>query len=318
MTNPNPDEHAPPECHRHGNDRAITDQHTPDCDNPHTCTGCLPCPQRHCTVDQRRHLHPKHDGPRTCTTCLNSTRTQLGSLRALAITAQHEITASRYRSPQAPRTGGRSPDTPTPGGDALAMLTAGHNGTVVYSRTGNRDHAADHQPDDPDPVLAVLASWEDDWRKTRGEPAAGPPSFHTVLAYLTRHLDWAAQHHDAFPDFSADVARIRRRLLSVVGDSPAPERAASASCTECGSRLVAEIRDPKPCHHSRRPQRRRDRDGVWEPLDEFEHRVTAWEVEHARCDQGGREDLWVCDDCGTTYTPAQYFIALAARLEEAS
>lgn len=203
------------------------------------------------------------DERQTCVHCLGAARRDLRTVVELyALLPEQLVDAggSNFKPYGSP-----SSDTKVPGGDALVLLGGGHVGT------GDRDA----KPDDPEPVLPLLASWEDDFRHTRKDPAGGKATMTTTAAYLERHLGWAATDHPAFDDFVDDLRRCRARLESVLRAGP---QRSPVLCITCGRRALE----------------RPDAD---------------------RTDKNGTEILWRCSHCHCSYTPAQYWQALRDELD---
>lgn len=189
---------------------------------------------RTCTVCDRRAL-ADHER-QTCLDCLVAVRRSLAALPWLVRAGEHQVGV--VPSVQVGE-GRRGVDAPLPGGDLLALIAPGSAGAAqVRDIVAGRDaeHAQDEKPDDPPSVAAELASWEDDWRRLREEPAATrAPSVEASVAYLVARLGWAADHHEAFGDFGAAVESLATRLRAAVGLADATER--GAPCLDCGAAL---------------------------------------------------------------------------------
>ncbi len=71
-------------------------------------------------------------------------------------------------------------------------------------------------------------------RRSTGVPA--------LAAYLEVHARWAANNHDAFGEFAADVRRLHDRLERATGRVRKPAKA-GASCFDCGGDLVRPVTD---------------------------------------------------------------------------
>lgn len=164
------------------------------------------CHRDHCVVCGN-HLTPADT--QTCIWCVGRVRRDLRTiveLYALLPAQMVEANLSNWNTSD-----GRSSDTMVPGGDALVLASGGNT-----AANGDRDV----QPDDPEPILPLLATWEDSYRTIRHEAAAGYASMTTVAAYLdAKHL-WAAQHHGAFTDYAEDLARVRARLEATLREGP--------------------------------------------------------------------------------------------------
>lgn len=238
---------------------------------------CIVCNR---DLDQR-------DGPQTCIRCLGRVRSSLtGIVDAYALLPAELIEAGGTSFEPIP-TG--PAESRILGGDALVLLAPGSEG-AHWARGDWHDKPPvnDNLPSDPQPPLAVLAGWEDDWRSILGLPAAGPATMATVTRFLHDHLGWAAQHHPAFDEFATDVYRLRVRLEQVTKTSHAPVR--GIGCPECGETLIRRYADPDPCPNGC-------------PHDGPGH------------DQGGLRDGWqcpnrTCDRHDRGFTDAEYNFAL--------
>lgn len=153
-----------------------------------------------------RPLHPTDT--RTCVVCLGHVRRQLRDLARLH--ALLPAFLAHYDSPSLGSIGGHSSDHALPGGDALAMLGPGAGNGLG-------------QADDPPAVAFELWTWTADWAETRDEPPPTPTVTVTV-PWLSRRAGWAADHHDAFDEFAADLARIVARLEQVTHSGDRPEK----------------------------------------------------------------------------------------------
>lgn len=242
-----------------------------------------------CIVGCGRSLRP--DEKQTCLACLSQTRRnlrQLVDLYALLPPVIHAAyaTDTRFGEP-------RSTETPLLGGAALSLTADGTAGSVNSSRTGDRSHAADQVESDPPAVLAVLASWEDDWRHTRGEPAGPKATMSRVTDYLIRLCGWAADEHPGFDEFAHEVHRLTRLLEATTGLAD-PQEISGVQCIseDCGGRLVRDY------FCSRR----------------FE------DCEARGCDRrsgkhvDGQSDYWRCSRCDRLYDQKSYFLAVHEQL----
>lgn len=265
------------------------------------------CPERHCVCcRQRRHLDETQ--AQTCIHCLGQTRRDLYQI--LDLTALLPTLIDGYPSRHGDTRGStsRAAEPPLPGGDALALLAGGsdahtqiaghwipahqapghwHKGTWIDGAwIGDHyqlpDHALDEQPDDPPSALHELVRWDTDWRRQLGLPQpAGPDTITSVIASLRANLTWAAQHHDDYPAFTADITQLRRRLEQATGISDRPVTS-PVPCLGCGGRLTRHWRTP-------------DSNGR----------------------NGGLADRWTCKQCRREYDDAEYYLAMREQAQPA-
>lgn len=231
---------------------------------------------RRCIVCHHRAL-AEHE-PQTCRRCVSVTLSALHDSSRLYGLLDVEL-CGRIGAASTGDSFGSS-ERPIPMSELLTLLGPGSD---AHSHR-------DDQLDDAPSVVGVLATWEDDWRQTRGMP--GAPNLATVAscsAFLSVQHGWAAQNHPAFDEYAGDMRALRFRLLRALGLSDDPVRM-GADCFECGAVLVRDYASPLPCNHGR------------------DHHVSG-------CDQGGLRDWCRCVGCGRTYTPAQYHLALRAAIE---
>lgn len=151
--------------------------------------------------------------------------------------------------------------------DALTMVSPGGTGTAgrklwpselrqgLVQHLDGREHAVDNYARDPASVVQLLTQWEDDWRRTRQEPAALlPPAasahvLHKTVGYLEVHTRWAAREHPAFDEYVRDLRSLHFRLEVATGRDDRQVRA-EAECFRCGAgALVRELREGKACEH---------------------------------------------------------------------
>lgn len=245
-----------------------------------------------CIVCKRAGLD-EHE-PQTCIRCLGRTRSALASIVELYALLPAAISAKAGAAPPLDPSGVRADhEPPMPGGDALALL-AGGSDVNRASRGGDRSHVTDEIGVDATSTVNVLATWEDDFRHLRGEPAATRRADVTSASdYLTRRLSWAAQHHPAFDEFARDIRRLRGRLAVATSHDHVVDRGAKIGCPDCGEPLVRYYRQPDPCP----PDCAHDGDGH---------------------DQGGRTESWYCPDrqCGRIVDKREYWFAVMATYQQ--
>ena len=126
--------------------------------------------------------------------------------------------------------------------------------------------------------------------------------------YLEVHMRWAAREHPAFDDFHADMLDLHARLENATALSRRPTRA-NADCFDCGGQLIRRVNEGTVKHVPTGTAYAWWLPGKAGPLPPEPART--WkgplEEEHATCDQ-----------CGQTYDPGRYMLALRAQAEAAS
>lgn len=311
----------PKPCIRHGKDRAVARRHMPGCRDDE-CRGCQPCLERHCTVCGKEHLETE---PVTCIGCLGRARNDLAVISdRLALGEQLLQDWWAPISPGTPSDGGRSNETPMPGGDLLVMVGPG---SWAWS---NPTRDLDERPDDPEAIAYELTKWEDDWRRTRKQPTAKyDRDLSKAREYLDRNMGWAAQNLPAFPEFAKLLRGWRTRLAGAVRDSDQPVR--GVHCQNCPDVvLVRTLQEARPCKHAMpafialgdlieladgtfRRTTSADRRHNYEKHQEA---VDAYRKEHEACDQGGFENEWSCPRCHRPYTRAEYGLAVRTQYDQ--
>lgn len=255
------------------------------------------------------------DRPMTCLPCLADVRRALAELVQLYALLPAAMLGGAYGEPAKPRSDG-SGESGFPGGDHLVMLAGGSRaGEQVWNDEAER-------VEDPQSVAFELSRWEDDWRLTRREPAAtGAATVSGAADYLGSRLGWAADHHEAFDEFGADVRRLLSRLRTATATDDRPET--GAPCFDCGATLERVRKPAKSCRHERPSQSLLDVPlpaGVFGPLrlestEDRDERLAAWVESHARCELGGLEDVWRCPRCRRQYSDPEYWLAVRAEME---
>lgn len=257
-----------------------------------------------CTVCARS-LDDTHS--QTCEQCINRTQETLSGIITMWLELPRELGHAKAAPLDRDGRGG-SEEFVLPGGTTLALLAPGGVGNVL-PKSGNTEHLEDNQTDDAPSVAWLLASWEDDFRHSRGEPAAvGPGSTNAVVraaaGYLERHTRWAANSHPAFDEYSSDLRGLHARLEVALGRVRRPVKA-GADCFDCGGTLerplhevTTEVVRPWWIPNGIGPRTAEDAAPIPRtgPL-EFESEV-------------------VCRRCGSRYDAARYLLALAAKAEE--
>jgi hypothetical protein len=168
-------------------------------------SGCLLCSQP---------LHPSD--VRCCVACLGRVRRRLRDIGRLY--ALLPAFLGRYRSPGVGTIGGHASEPPMPGGDALAMLANGAPAGLL-------------DPDDPPAVAFELHYWATIWLEDRPYDNPPLPAVPEIVTWLSQRAGWAADHHEAWPEFTDDVARILARVEAVTHSSARPSH--GPHCLDC-------------------------------------------------------------------------------------
>lgn len=205
-----------------------------------------------CLLTRRRPHSLTEREPRVCETCLTATRATLAAVTAMwaELPAHRRGTNATVHDTERPSA---ADGRPLPGGDLLVLHSHGSTGNIprkltpgehAAGLTGN-EHRVDNREDDPPSVAHTLASWEDDWRHTRNEPAAVTSgtveaTLTAAACYLERHMRWASVSHDAFDEFADELHSLHARLEVATSRS---ERTvvAEAECLDCGGDLVRKL-----------------------------------------------------------------------------
>lgn len=283
-------------------------QHARDAQHP-LCVACAPLHRSPASLPA--------DRPQVCLPCESDVRAWL--LEVVELYAVLPDVLDRLPSQWSQDRHGSGDSARMPGGDALVMLAGGSDGRSQTRLGVDTSHEVDEYPGDPQSALFVLGSWERDWRETRHERATGPTTVSGSVAYLTEpwRWRWAVASHPAWDELAADVHRLVQRMRAVTGHADAVDRA-GADCFGCGGTLVRKRADPAPCEHTA-PSWDLDRMGYdpalgyGESVADRDARVTAWEAEHSRCEQGGAPEEWACERCKRRYSREAYHLAVAQR-----
>lgn len=220
-----------------------------------------------------------------------------------------------------------------PGGDALVYL-----GPVSLTADWQaRFDAAEESGDDTmyanDQVaerhlLIVLGDWSENVRTERGERTALRITVERAADYLRKVLPWIVEEYDAAPMMASELRGCRSALENLLHDGVRHDRA-EVECLQpvgepdddgtvesCGGRLELRYRTRRDCKHVRMAEK--SAKGLLDPAVVLRRLLREFPdvaAEHANCDQGGREDLYRCERCLTTYNEAQYWTAVRAAAE---
>lgn len=189
------------------------------------------CTERHCDVHCGRHVDALDS---VCIYCLGTSRRWLKTIPRYADTIRNAIDGWPASSPGISDIVSRNAEIPLVGGDRLALVSPGGDGRNASGHA----HAADELRHDPPSVVAVLESWERDWRELRRLGGAStPPTLDVIAGWLGENLDWAARHHVAFRDFYRELRGLHALLEFAAGEAARPVEG-FVDCLDCpGARL---------------------------------------------------------------------------------
>jgi len=248
------------------------------------------------------------DEIQTCINCLNRARNNLSAITELAALSEERLDGWPAISAGSPQDGAQIHERPLPGGDMLVMVSDGSEGRSEPDALFQQD---------PESLSYMLGSWEDDWRQIRGEAAAPhKATIANAADYLNRRLGWAAQHHPAFDEFAGQLGKAVSALEAGLRSGDRVER--GVPCSECGERLIRRAAAKRDCAHTRKARLMASDQDETVVLRQILLAYPEDATEHAKCDQGGYSDNYECRTCGQTYTQAEYWLAVRARIEEVS
>lgn len=210
------------------NPRLLRDRHDESCEDE-DCKGCQECYLRHCVVCGITHVSQQ-----TCPECIGTVRTGLIEIRNLFAQLPAQALYGGVD-------GYLEAARPIPGGEAMALMAPAGNGrAVAWARERGDDvsHAEDERASELDPPEMMLVTWEDDWRSIRNQKTEDVASLNAAAEYLSEHLHWAAQEHDAFDAFAEDIRSQVGRLEDVLHAGERDER--TAPCLYCSGRIERE------------------------------------------------------------------------------
>lgn len=320
--------------------RATKAEHLDDCTDEHTCKGCLPCINGHCSVCSREHTTHQH--PNTCPSCVGAVREDLTEIQDLCRQLRGQAMDAEGLSWASAR---------IPGHVAMIAMSPSIDADQLIWANDLKDY---HHPRDMVPPLAVLAHWSDIWAGWFGKVRSGRTSVGVEASYLDSQLTQISQltpklrgnqlvSPPDFAEFSRDLGGLRANLERILHDEEEGDQ--GVNCFECGTRLVRRMRDRKTCRH-KTPARaalaahlRRRPDAIAE-LEALKGGTVADRTRLQReaalpspvmiaaarmpcdaCDQGGVEDpspgiSWECPSCRKKYTPGEYATAVRRDLAD--
>lgn len=205
--------------------RALKGRHENHCADGE-CRGCQPCALTHCVVCGITHIDQQ-----TCPSCVGEARANLLTLRGLwAALPLQAMTGGNYGKLEAARD--------IPGGEAMVAIAPGSDGRAVAwakERGDDVSHRGDERKGDIATPLVMLVTWEEDWRGIRNHRTDQPATFDAAVTYLDEHLHWAAQHHDAFDAFDAELRQQVAHLEDILHAGDRPDT--GAPCFTCNTHM---------------------------------------------------------------------------------
>lgn len=97
-------------------------------------------------------------------------------------------------------------------------------------------------------IITILATWEADWRETRGlTPATrglSATDLSAIVLWLRAHLPWAITEHPAVDEFAAEIRDLLHQCRAVAGLLPTMTRIGDCQALDgdqqCGAALYAD------------------------------------------------------------------------------
>lgn len=228
-----------------GEQRTLRGRHLPECPEngaesetgaPEACSGCLPCPERHCVVCGRVHALG------ACPECIAATRDDLAAIRLMCGALPAEV-EHRGVNGEALMLLGPTAD-PEAWQHVQASYLAGRLPEGWFEATHGRDcPTLRNDPcvgcagDELHP-LTVLGTWEMVWRDFLEHESDAKITVADSAGYLDRQLAYMAEQDEVpFEDFARDLRRCRGHLEDVLHDGEQIETGAPCMTCEIPLRL---------------------------------------------------------------------------------
>lgn len=274
--------------------------------NPCACDGergCVPCELQHCVCCGVTHARA------ACTACLDAARSDLRAIGDLCLGLPAEAAQKGVQSEAAMLHG--------PAADPEAWRN-----TATSAMVGRIDARYLEDCRDEMHPLWVLGTWEQIWRDHLDHYSEALITVATAAAYLDMQIGYMATLPEpAFDEFARELRGCRAHLENVIRDGVRDEQ--GVPCSDCGNTLTRGSVPAVGCFHSRRAmlmakaEYHTDPDAV-QMLRRILLAYPEIAQEHSKCHQGGLVEHYECRRCHRTYTEAEYWLAVRARVEEVS
>lgn len=174
----------------------------------------------------------------------------------------------------------------------------------------------------------VVGDWEEKVRHERDQPTGLRSTVPRAVDYLRKNIDWIVVHLDDAPFMDRELSACVAMLENILGAGTRFDTSAAACFKDvgdptaakvCGGRLVRRTLQRRDCIHVDRAIAMAK--GVADPVTVLRQTLAAFpedELAHRSCDQGGRDDIYQCRDCGGFYTEAEYWLAVRQYYEQVS
>lgn len=171
----------------------------------------------------------------------------------------------------------------------------------------------------------VLGDWEERVRHERAQPSGLRMTLRRSADYLLGSLDWAITHFDGAPVMDRELSEVVSMLENVLHDGVRHDSSAAACFKDigtpdhpdiCGGKLVRRTLVRRDCEHAARAIDMAK--GVSDPVTVLRQTLLAFPEDakaHESCDQGGRDDVYRCRDCGGFFTEAEYWLCVKQHYE---
>lgn len=283
--------------------RVISGRHSDPCTCDDRELGCLPCPETHCVVCSKAHAKA------ACVACLDAARGDLEAIGDLCLGLPAEATVKGVQSEAVMLYG--------PAADPEAWRN-----TATSAMVGRVDASYLEDCRDELHPLWVLGTWEQIWRDHLDHYSEAVITVATAAAYLDMQIGYMSEQAEpAFDEFARELRGCRAHLENVIRDGVRDEQ--GVPCSDCGRNLTRRSTPAVGCFHSRRAmlmakaKYHADPDAV-RTLHRLLLAYPEVAQEHTKCHQGGLVEHYECRGCHRTYTEAEYWIAVRARIEEVS
>lgn len=175
-------------------------------------------------------------------------------------------------------------------------------------------------------LLIVLGDWSENVRAERNEQTGLRITVERAADYLRSRLSWIVEHFDAAPLMAAELSNCRSALENLLRDGVRHDWDATAclqvrtdeagESVACGGSLMRRTLERRDCKHAKAAIE--SAKGLLDPARVLRRLLIEFPdlaLEHRRCDQGGRDDVYQCASCGAFYDSTEYWNAVRAAYE---